>query len=108
MFNTSGVFPVGTRVLVRPLPAERKTAGGIIITEASARSEEQRQVKAHVIAVGPDAWYDKPSKAWAKVGDLVYIAKFAGAYIQGEDGDNYRLINDEDIGAVLVGGSNGW
>lgn len=102
MNNTSGVFPVGTRVLVEPVVAERKTAGGIFIPEAVAERNDMKATKARVIAVGPVAWYDKPGGAWAKVGDLVLIAKFAGTFVKGEDDKTYRLLNDEEIGAVVT------
>ena len=61
-----------------------------------------------VAAVGDMAWraYDGTDpnwKPWAKVGDKVYFAKYAGKFITIEDED-YIICNDDDIQAVIQEG----
>ena len=101
--NESGVFPVEFKVLVRPKKVEEKTVGGIIIPETAKEKEKYATVEGVLIAVGalafslPD-WLDKP-----KAGDTVMYDKFAGVTVKGKDGEDYRLLNDKEIGAVIYG-----
>ena len=54
------------------------------------------------MAVGDTAWKDFGGRAWACVGDKVVIAKYGGFVIEDpETKERYRLLNDEDIVAVL-------
>jgi co-chaperonin GroES (HSP10) len=55
--------------------------------------------KGIVISVGPTAWKDYGGEPWAKVGDEVIYAKFAGKIVKDGD-DNVVILNDEDIVAV--------
>lgn len=101
-----GITPAGHRVLVWPIPAERKTAGGLIIPDEAAKREDMAQIKAEVVAVGDGAFktmpgYDGDSAPWCKVGDTVLIAKFAGLYYNSKSGQQYRVINDVDVVAVI-------
>ena len=101
MNNESGIQPLGHRVLVRAISAERVTTGGIVIPEPVAEKNDKAQIKAVVIAYGPTAWKaqglgDEP---WASVGDTVIIGKFAGVLLQGKDGVQYRVVNDDELQA---------
>lgn len=101
MPNTSGIIPVGDTILVLPDQIESKSASGIITsTEKETDRLELGQTDGEVIAVSPDAWSDHDKK-WAKVGDRVIFAKYTGMVREGKDGKRYRLVNDEDIKAVL-------
>jgi len=97
--NGSGIWPVGYRVLVRPDPIEETTAGGIIIAETIRDAHGQAQTTGTLVACGPDAWREFQGK-WAKPGDKVLFAKYGGLMIEGLDGQQYRLLNDEQITAV--------
>jgi chaperonin GroES len=93
-----GLEPCGDRVLVFPLPTETMTKGGLVLPEVTIEKNEIRQIKAQVVAIGPDCWLDRPSQqAYAKVDDIVYIAQHAGAPFTGRDGRKYRFINDLEI-----------
>lgn len=98
-----GVKPCGHRVLVYPVPVERKTASGIILHDTAAGREDMAQIEAFVVAVGPNAWHDQECGDWAAAGDLVLIAKYAGLLRKGTDGKQYRVINDLDVVAVCTG-----
>ena len=104
---SSGIHPAGHRVLVKPdeVKAEVKTETGIIIPIIARATDEQMQHAAKigvVIEVGLEAWsLDIHKKPWAKVGDRVSFAKTAGDVMIGDDGGYYRVMNDEDIIAVL-------
>jgi len=101
--NKSGFIPIGSRVLVKPEKVEEKTAGGIILPDASLDKVKAIMQKAVVIAVGDMAFKfdlngelkthsDRPS-----IGEVVRIIKYAGDEIVGDDDELYKLVNDTDI-----------
>lgn len=103
MNNESGIKPLGHRVLVRAIITERMTTGGIVIPEPVAEKNDKSQIKAIVIDYGPTAWKaqglgDEP---WANAGDVVIIGKFAGVLLQGKDGVQYRIVNDDELQARI-------
>ena len=117
--NKSGMNPCGDRVVVLPDKLESVTAGGIIIPEKEAEKHQLAQVSGVLVAAGPDAWTHSTtiterrmdngkwreterkrtgySGDFAKVGDRVCFARYNGLPFDGEDGKQYRLLNDEDI-----------
>ncbi len=101
--NTSGIHPQGNRVLIIPLELEHKTASGIILaTEGQKDREQMANTTGLVVEVGPEA-FDGYKTIWAKSGDRVVFAKYAGLLYLGKDGKKYRVINDENIVATLDG-----
>lgn len=102
MENTSGIFPTGGHVLILPDPVEEKTKGGIYLPDTTRDNEQRAATMGTVIAVGAGAWLDlDDGQPWAKVGDHVSYAKYAGVAMKGKDEQSYVLINDNDILAVL-------
>lgn len=96
MDNNSGIHPQGWRILVKPLELEEQTKSGIIISHGNMRDrEEMANTTGEVIEVGLEA------NAWAKAGDRLVFAKYAGLLYQGKDGVKYRIINDTDVVASL-------
>ena len=99
--NKSGIQPVEYKVLVLPEQIEEKTEGGIILPDTTKEKEEWAQIKAVLVAVGGNAFKDPDwNEPVPQIGDQVYIAKYAGNFIEGKDGEEYRLCNDKDIGAI--------
>lgn len=103
--NTSGLQPIEFKVLIKPddvsdtdpVLKKAKESGFIL---APSEHEEAAQVKGTVIAVGGRAFHDfgDPSP---KVGDRIYFAKYSGLVIAGDDGQEYRLMNDKDVAAIV-------
>ena len=87
------VTPLHDRVIVKPAPAEEKTAGGIIIPD-TAKEKPQRGV---VIAAGPGK-KDEPMSV--KAGDTVLYGKYAGTEIQ-IDSDDLLIMRESDILAIV-------
>lgn len=89
--------PLGARVLVKRLEAEEKSSGGIILPEAA--QEKPREGK--VVAVGPGELDDsgEPMGMSVKEGDVVIYASYGGTEIK-IDGEEYLLINEDDLLAV--------
>jgi chaperonin GroES len=102
--NTSGIEPLDLRVLVRPDPVTEKTAGGIFLPDQVKDQEKFATVKATMIAVGINAFAEakgNPAFCPPVPGDRVMIAKYGGVNIKGNDGADYRLLNDADVVALL-------
>ena len=89
MSKKVNVTPLHDRVIVKPAPAEEKTAGGIIIPD-TAKEKPQRGM---VIAAGPGK---KDEPVMVKPGNTVLYGKYAGQEIA-IDGEDYLLISQADI-----------
>jgi chaperonin GroES len=87
------VTPLADRVIVKPAPAEEKTAGGIIIPD-TAKEKPQRGT---VVAAGPGK---KDEPVTVKIGDTVLYVKYAGTEIQIE-GDDFLIMRESDILAIV-------
>lgn len=85
--------PINDRVIVKQLPAEEKTIGGIIIPD-NAKEKPQKGV---IIAVGRGK-DDIPMEV--KIGDTVLYGKYAGQEITHE-GQEYLVMRQDDIFVIL-------
>jgi chaperonin GroES len=92
------VKPLADRIIIRPLEAEQKTAGGIIIPDA-AKEKPQR---GEVVAVGPGKITDNGQKVEMSIrkGDTVLYGKYSGTEIQIE-GNDYLIMRESDVLALL-------
>ena len=93
MAKKLNVTPLHDRVIVKPAPAEAKTAGGIIIPD-TAKEKPQRGT---IVAAGPGK---KDEPVTVKVGDAVLYGKYAGTEIT-VDGKDYLIMRESDIFAIL-------
>ena len=99
--NESRLEPCGHRLLVKMDKVERQTESGIVLPEDTADREEMSGTVATVIEVGKSCWADQHvSGQWAKPGDRVMIAKFAGQLWK-KNGIKYRVISDFDVVGVI-------
>jgi chaperonin GroES len=85
--------PINDRVVVKPAPAEEKTAGGIIIPDTA----KEKPQKGEIVAVGPGK--DGNLMTVAK-GDKVLYGKYAGQELQYE-GETYLIMREDDILVIL-------
>lgn len=116
--NKSGIHPVGDRVLIKPDSIEEVTTGGIIIPGTVGDMHAMAQSIGTLVDVGADAWIhyvekdregatvkrQSYSQPFAHPGDRVAFAKYGGLQVEGKDGQVYRLMNDEDITAIVEEG----
>lgn len=96
------IEPAGHRVIVKPDPLEETSKGGIVIAHGADKSRKEKAVHiGTVVSIGKTAWkaFDD-GEPWAEVGDRVQFAKYGG-YDFEHDGEKLRLLNDEDITAIL-------
>ena len=115
--------PTGWRLYVKPhegeegvtIPDELKNLG-FEVKQGMDADEVRRNVLSlemgRVVSVGPLCWMKpemqgfEPDKTkwipWAKVGDQVIFAKYAGKLVRDPDSPEYYfLMNDEDIQSVI-------
>ena len=107
--NTSGIQPLDQRVLVLPDPVSDKV-GSIIIPDAQKERDKFAQIKGTLVAIGVNAWEEasrSPQFVRPVPGDRVLISKYGGILLTGDDGKDYRIMNDEDVTGLLIGETGG-
>ena len=87
------VKPLSDRVLIRPNPAEEKTAGGLFIPDTA----KEKPLAGKVVAVGPGT---KEVTMEVKEGDTVLYGKYSGQEIT-VDGTEYLIMRQNDILAII-------
>lgn len=103
MENKSQLQPVEYKVLVKPDKVDEMS--GPLFVPAHVRDKLQlAETKSTLVACGGNAFEDWQGVR-PVVGDRVYIARYAGMYVKGEDGEEYRLCNDKDISAIIDEGN---
>jgi len=90
--------PLADRVIIKPLEAEEKTKGGIILPDTA----KEKPIEGTVIAVGPGKVSEdgKTVKPEVKVGDKVLYGKYSGTEVTVE-GEEYLIMRESDIFAVV-------
>jgi len=102
--NVKGAFmskirPLGDKVLVRRVEAEKKTAGGIVLPDAA----KEKPKRGKIIAVGEGRLLDdgKRAKMQVKKGDEVLFSSYAGTEIT--VGKKEMMIMSEDDILAIIG-----
>ena len=90
--------PLADRVIVRPLEAEEKTAGGLYIPDSAKEKPQQGEI----VAVGPGKVADdgKSIAMEVKVGDKVLYGKYSGTEVT-VAGEEYLIMRESDIFAII-------
>jgi len=90
--------PLDDRVLIEPVEAEERTAGGIVLPD-TAKEKPQR---GKVLCVGPGKLLDtgKRGEMNVKSGDEVLYGKYSGTEVE-MDGDTYVVLRQTDILAIV-------
>ncbi len=98
--NVKKLKPLGDRVLIKPVFKEEKSKGGILLPDTV--SKEKPQI-GEILAVGPGTT-SKEGKIvpmTGKKGDTVVYAKYSGTDIKGDDDEDYLLLSEKDILAII-------
>ena len=93
------VRPLDDRVVVEPLEAEDKSAGGILLPDAA----KQKPQRGRVLAVGPGKLSDKGERSAVSVakGDEVIYGRYSGNDVE-VDGREVKIMRESDILAKVV------
>lgn len=108
--NGSGLRPVEFKVLVKPEAKytnkevvggieHRKTAGGILIPQEVTERDDAASAEGEIVDIGGRAFEDF-GEPRPRVGDEVFFGRYAGQVVEGDDGDEYRLLQDKDVAAI--------
>ncbi|MBI5068365.1 MAG: co-chaperone GroES [Deltaproteobacteria bacterium] len=90
--------PLQDRVIVKRVPEEEKTRGGIIIPDTA----KEKPIEGKVLAVG-NGKVQEDGKVRAldvKAGDRVLFTKYSGTEVK-LDGEEHLIIREEDILGVV-------
>ncbi|MGI6164308.1 MAG: co-chaperone GroES [Bacillota bacterium] len=89
--------PLSDRVVLKPVKAEEKTKGGIVLPDTAKDKPQEGEI----VAVGPGRILDNGTKLVpeVKVGDRVIYSKYSGSEIK-VDGEEYLIVRESDILAV--------
>jgi chaperonin GroES len=92
------VKPLDDRVVVKPLEAEEKTAGGIVLPDTA----KEKPQKGTVMAVGPGKLLDNGRRVEVAVkkGDVVLYGKYSGSDFK-LDGDEYKILHETDLLGIV-------
>ena len=90
--------PLADRVVLKSMESEEVTKGGIVLP---GTAKEKPQM-AEVVAVGPGGVVDgKEVTMYVKVGDKVIYQKYAGTEVKLDRDDEYIVVRQNDILAVV-------
>lgn len=91
--------PLDDRVVIEPMEAEERTAGGIVLPD-TAKEKPQRGT---VVSVGPGKLLDtgKRGELSVAVGDVVIYGKYSGTDIE-VAGKDVKILRESDILAKIM------
>ncbi len=94
----ASIKPLGDRVVVKPQPAEEKTASGLFIPDTA----KEKPQKGTVIAAGPGR-VENGTKIdmTVKAGDVVLYGKYSGTEIQ-IDNEDLLIMRETDILGIVA------
>lgn len=88
--------PIGDRVVIQKVQAEKTTASGIVLPE----SAQEKPQYAEVVAISSDIENDEKKKDSLSVGDKVIYSQYAGTDVKLDDKE-YIVVKYNDILAVV-------
>ena len=93
------IKPLGDRIVVKPLEAENKSKGGILLPDTA----KEKPQEAKVIAVGKGKVLENGTvqAPEVKVGDKVLYGKYSGNEITTKEGEELLILREEDILAII-------
>ncbi len=88
------IKPLGERVVIKPLPKEEVSKGGIVIPDTAKEKPQEGEI----IAVGPGKLSEEGKRVAmeVKVGDKVIYSKYAGTEFKLDD-EEVVILRESDI-----------
>lgn len=92
------IRPLGERVVVKPLPSEERTKGGIVLPDTAKEKPQEGEV----IAVGSGRLLETGQRVPVdlKPGDRILFSKYAGNEVKIDDVE-YLIMREADILGVI-------
>lgn len=91
--------PLGDRVIIKPLEAENKTKGGIVIPDTAKEKPQEGKVVA--VGKGKLSESGQLQALEVKAGDRVLYGKYSGSEITTKDGEELLIMKEDDILAII-------
>ena len=93
------IKPLADRIVVRPLEAEEKTKGGIVLPETAKEKPQEGKI----VAVGRGKVLDngQVQPLELKVGDRILYGKYSGSEITTKEGEELLIMREEDVLAII-------
>ncbi len=90
--------PLHDRVVIKPLEAEEKTSGGIIIPDTA----KEKPMEGRVVAAGPGVRGEdgKLQPLDVKKGDQILYGKWSGTEVK-LNGDDLLIMKESDIMGII-------
>ena len=92
------IKPLGDRIVIKPMEAEEKTKGGIILPD----TVKEKPVEGTIVAAGPGRKSDdgKIVEMEVKVGEKILYGKYSGTEVT-IAGEEYLIMRESDIFAIV-------
>lgn len=93
------IQPLGDRIIVKPLEAEEKTKGGIVLPDTAKEKPQEGKV----LAVGKGKALDngQVQALELKEGDRILYGKYSGTEITTKEGEELLIMREDDVLAVV-------
>jgi chaperonin GroES len=93
------IKPLADRVIVKPLEAEEKTKGGIVLPDTAKEKPQEGKV----VAVGKGKILEngQVQTMELKEGDRVLYGKYSGTEITNKEGEELLIMREDDVLAVV-------
>jgi len=108
--DASGLTPLEFHVVLKQDAVAARTPGGLWKPEDSADREKHGATRGTIVAVSPMAFNEDilpPDVARPGPGARVLFARHAGVLVRGDDGEEYRIVKDKDVVALIGGPAHG-
>lgn len=94
-----GIKPISDHIVVKTIKEEEITASGIVLPDTM---DKEKKSQGEVISVGPGKLLENGHRAQmeVKVGEVILYKKWGGDEVK-VDGQEYKIITQEDVLAVL-------
>ncbi|HHT9109832.1 MAG TPA: co-chaperone GroES [Candidatus Brocadiaceae bacterium] len=92
------VKPIGEKILIKRVEAEAKSPGGIVLPDSA--KEKPKEGKIFALGDGKLLKNGERAKFQVKKGNRVIFASYGGTEVK-IDGEEYLLMSEEDILAVI-------
>ncbi|NUN48897.1 MAG: co-chaperone GroES [Candidatus Brocadiae bacterium] len=88
------IKPLDNRVVIRPIEAESKTKGGIVLPDTA----KEKSQKGEIVAAGPGRLLESGERAKMSIqkGDKVLFGKYAGTEVK-IDGQEYVIMKEDEV-----------
>ena len=93
------IQPLADRIIVKPLEAQEKSKGGIVLPDTAKEKPQEGKV----LAVGKGKVLDNGQiqSLEVKAGDRILYGKYTGTEITTRDGEEVLIMREDDVLAIV-------